>query len=298
MVIWLNGTFLSPDDARLSPLDAGLQHGVGLFETLQARGGRVFRLQDHLERLRRSAESLELMSTLRTEPLAEAVAEVAKKWGEKDARIRVTLTGGVVNMLKASRDAAPAVIEPTLLIVASAATPFPPQLFERGVGVAVSDQRVASSDRFAAHKTVAYWPRLFALRQAARLGASESLWFDTRGRLASGCTSNVFLIKGGELQTPNSGDEVDGSPVLPGIARRTVCELAPTLGMEVRRRELVIDDVLSADECFLTNAAWGVLPVVRVEQSKVGGGEPGEGTRKLRKGWLERVAAECSSSAA
>lgn len=230
MVIWFNGSFLGSDDAKLSPLDAGLQHGVGLFETLQARNGHVFRLQDHLQRLCRSATELELMSSLHLEPLTQAVGEVVSKWGDSDARIRITLTGGVVNMLRAAREtapdekqdatvgadaAAPVRTDPTLLIVASAATPFPAELFQRGVGVMVSDQRVSNSDRFAAHKTLAYWPRLFALRQAARNGASESIWFDTRGHLACGCTSNVFLVKAGELLTPLSGDEDNTSPVLP-----------------------------------------------------------------------------------
>ncbi len=308
MVIWFNGSFLGADNAKLSPLDAGLQHGVGLFETLQARNGKVFRLQDHLQRLRRSATELQLMSSLHIEPLAQAVGEVLKKWGDSDARVRITLTGGVVNMLRAAREAAPVEkpntpepapvrTDPTLLIVASAATPFPVELFQRGVGVMVSDQRVSNSDRFAAHKTLAYWPRLFALRQAAQSGASESLWFDTRGHLACGCTSNVFLVKGGELLTPPAGDEDSASPVLPGIARKTIMEIAHAQGARVRSQALLIDDVLSADECFLTNAAWGVLPVVRVENAKIGSGIPGQLSGQLREGWLQLVAAQCPAPA-
>ena len=308
MVIWFNGSFLGSDNAKLSPLDAGLQHGVGLFETLQARNGRVFRLQDHLQRLRRSATELELMSSLHLEPLTQAVGEVVSKWGDSDARIRITLTGGVVNMLRAAREtapdekqdatvgadaAAPVRTDPTLLIVASAATPFPAELFQRGVGVMVSDQRVSNSDRFAAHKTLAYWPRLFALRQAARAGASESIWFDTRGHLACGCTSNVFLVKAGELLTPPSGDEDMASPVLPGISRKTVMEIAQTQGVKVQRKAISIDDVLAADECFLTNAAWGVLPVVRVEKAIIGAGKPGDLTGSLRHSWLQLVAQQC-----
>ncbi|MSR33948.1 MAG: hypothetical protein EXS12_04005 [Phycisphaerales bacterium] len=310
MVIWFNGSFLDSDNAKLSPLDAGLQHGVGLFETIQARKGQVFRLQDHLQRLRRSATELELMSSLHIEPLTQAVGEVVKKWGDSDARIRITLTGGVVNMLRAARDGAqdekqdvdaatpaPVRTDPTLLIVASAATPFPAELFQRGVGVMVSDQRVSNSDRFAAHKTLAYWPRLFALRQAARAGASEALWFDTRGYLACGCTSNVFLVKAGELFTPPSGDEDTASPVLPGISRKTVMEIAQTQGMTVERKAISIDDVLAADECFLTNAAWGVLPVVRVEKATIGAGKPGDLTGSLRQSWLQLVAQQCPAPA-
>ena len=246
------------------------------------------------------------MSSLHIEPLAQAVGEVVAKWGESDARIRITLTGGVVNMLRAAKEAggdgvtepAPVQTNPTLLIVATAATPFPAELFERGVGVMVSDQRVSHSDRFAAHKTLAYWPRLFALRQAAQNGASESIWFDTRGHLACGCTSNVFLVKAGELLTPPSGDEDNSSPVLPGISRRTVIEIAQEQGVQVHCKSLTIDDVLAAEECFLTNAAWGVLPVVRVEKATIGGAKPGILTRQLREKWLLRVARECPASAA
>jgi branched-chain amino acid aminotransferase len=289
MVIWLNGTFVDPEGAGLSPLDAGLQHGVGLFETMHARGGQVFRLHDHLERLRRSAQLLELMDSLRIDPLAEAVRAVVQRWGHGDARVRLTLTGGVINMLRTARDPAPVRIEPTLLIVATPATPFPAEIFERGVGVTVADQRLSSTDRFVPHKTLAYWPRLSELRRAARLGASESLWFDSAGGLACGCTSNAFIVRAGQLMTPPSGDEGQ-SPVLPGIARRTIIELALARGWPVRRQPLVVDDVLRADEMFLTNSAWGVLPVVRVEGTTIGGGAPGEWTRILRQGWLSRIA--------
>ena len=95
MVIWLNGSFVEGSQAAVSALDAGVQHGVGLFETMQARNGRVFRLQDHLERMAESAAELELVEKLRVEPLAEAVVAVMQRWGRPEARIRLTLTGGV-----------------------------------------------------------------------------------------------------------------------------------------------------------------------------------------------------------
>ena len=107
MVIWLNGAFVEGDAARVSALDAGLQHGVGLFETMQARHGRVFRLSDHLDRLAESAAELGLADPLRVEPLAQAVEQVMAKWARPDARVRLTLTGGVVNMLREARDGKP-----------------------------------------------------------------------------------------------------------------------------------------------------------------------------------------------
>ena len=139
MVIWLNGAFVEGDAARVSALDAGLQHGVGLFETMQARHGRVFRLADHLDRLAESAAELGLADPLRVEPLAQAVEQVMAKWARPDARVRLTLTGGVVNMLREARYGKPVEIEPTLMIVASPPTQFPEPLFVLGVGVMVAD---------------------------------------------------------------------------------------------------------------------------------------------------------------
>lgn len=298
MVIWLNGAFVDEAQARVAALDAGLQHGIGLFETMRARGGRVFRLADHLERLAESAGELGLADPLRTEPLAEAVGQVLARWGRPDARVRVTVTAGTVNMLREAREASGVRVEPTLMIVATPPTPFPDEMFERGVAVTVANDRLNPLDRFAGHKTLWYWPRLSALREAAQAGAAEALWFDVSNRLACACTSNAFLVKGDTLCTPIArGEEPKGglrSPVLPGIARRTLIALAAECGLRVERCSLTIDDLLGADEAFLTNASWGVMPVVRVERSELGGGVPGDATRRLRAAWLGAVAAQAS----
>ena len=296
MVIWLNGAFVQGSEASVSVLDAGLQHGVGLFETMQARHGRVFRLQDHLDRLAESAGELELVERLRVEPMAEAVGQVLGRWGRPEARVRLTLTGGVVNMLREARDGRPVQVEPSLLIVASPPTPFPDELFDRGVSVVVADDRASPLDRFGGHKTLWYWPRLSALRAAAQSGASEALWFDVANRLACGCTSNIFLVKGDRLLTPLArGEEPKGglrSPVLPGVARRTLLGLASECGLRTERCSLTIDDVLGADEAFLSNVSWGVLPVVRVERSTIGSGTVGPATRTLRQAWTRAVDAD------
>lgn len=299
MLAWLDGAFVDGADPRVSALDAGFQHGVGLFETMQARRGRVFRLSDHLERLAESARELGLADPLRVEPLAEAVAQVLARWGEAPARIRLTLTAGVVNMLREAREGRPVRAEPTLLIVATPPTPFPEPMFEQGVGVAVADDRLNPLDRFGGHKTLWYWPRLAALRDAAQAGAAEAIWFDVSNRVACACTANVFLVKGDVLQTPIArGEERRGglrSPVLPGVARRTVIGAADEAGLRVERASLTIDDLLGADEVFLTNVGWGVLPVVRVERSVIGSGAPGAATRALRAAWSRALEAMTAS---
>jgi branched-subunit amino acid aminotransferase/4-amino-4-deoxychorismate lyase len=295
MEVWLDGSFLARDDARISAFDAGIQHAVGLFETMHVRRGAVLRLEAHLERLHRSATELKLTETLRVEPLAEAVQRTVERNGLRDGRVRLTITGGDLNMLQ--QRGARSSHAPTMLIVAQPPTAYPRELFERGVRVVVADGRVNPLDRFASHKTLWYWPRLAALQAAGAAGASEALWFSVTNHLACGCVSNVFVRSGDRLLTPYArGEEASGAlpaPVLPGITRSIVLELVERglgertglPGLRIERRMLTIDDVLGADEVFLTNCSWGVLPVVGVEQSTIGDGAPGRLATSLLEAW-------------
>ena len=126
--------------------------------------------------------------------------------------------------------------------------------------------------------------------------AGEALWFQFTNHLASGSVSNVFLVRGGELFTPIArGEEERGAlpaPVLPGITRETVIQLAAERGLTVHRRMLDIEDLTNADEVFLTNSSWGVLPVVGIEAETIRDGRVGPVVRDLREDWLARVASE------
>jgi len=290
MHVWINGTFVERDEATVSVFDAGFQHGVGLFETMLARNGRVFRVDRHLARLAASAAALRLTERLRPGPLGEAVQLTCAKNEMESARIRLTITGGDLNLLQRGGDAPQ---DPTVVIVAQPPTPYPEAFFEQGVTISIADARANPLEPAAGHKTVSYWARIQALQIAATRGASEALWFTVSNHLASGSVSNVFLVKDGALRTPFArGEEVAGalpSPVLPGITRSVVRELAEARGIAFETAMIDIEDVLLADEVFLTNSSWGVLPVVRVEKEKIGDGAVGAVTRKVRAGWLEIV---------
>ena len=290
--VFLNGKFVSADDARISAFDAGFQHGVGLFETMSARleagAARVFRIEDHLERLIGSARELGPSESLRAPALAEAVNATVIESGLERARVRLTISGGDLNMLaRGSQHAG----DPTVLIVAQPATEYPPEMFERGVMVSIADLKLNPLDQMAGHKTLNYWGRLRELQLAAAKKAGEALVFQVTNHLAGGCVSNAFLVKDGELITPIArGEEATGgvsmpSPVLPGITRGWVLEWAARRQIQVRRQMVTIEDVLKADELFLTNSSWGVLPVVGVEKHEVGGADVGDLTREARDAW-------------
>lgn len=322
--VFLDGQFIDTAGARVSAFDAGFQHGVGLFETMlggtTSRGGPwVLRLEEHVERLGESARSLGLSDSLRISALADAVLETVLRSGEPRCRVRLTVTGGDLNMLARSFGgggvsggrAAPEV-QPTILIVAQPATRYPREMFERGVAVTTADYKVNPLDPLAGHKTLNYWPRLRELQVAAAKRAAEALVFQVTNHLAGGCVSNALVVKGGRIVTPiaRGEEEVGGpargagetapqgsqgiampSPVLPGITREWALEWANQNRVPVERRMIGIDQVLAADEILLTNSSWGVLPVIAVEAGAIGTGKVGVIGSGLVEAWEAQIAA-------
>lgn len=301
----LNGRIVPLDEARVSALDAGFQHGIGLFETMlgsAARGeGRVFGLSEHLDRLIGSARELRLSDMLHKERLEETVLRTVERSGLERARVRLTITGGdAAARAGAGDERSP---EPTVLVVVQPATAYPAAMFERGVAVTIADARANPLQPQEGHKTLNYWWRLRELQKAGGRRAAEALVFQVTNHLCGGCVSNAFVVKEGVLMTPIARGEEGGearpekpgaflpSPVLPGVTRALVLDLAREQGLECVRRMLSIDDVLGADEVFLTNSSWGVLPVVKVEAEAIGDAVVGELARRMRGEWLARVEA-------
>ncbi|MCW5775439.1 MAG: aminotransferase class IV family protein [Phycisphaeraceae bacterium] len=289
--VFLNGAFVEPGDARVSAFDAGLQHAVGLFETLTAgnTGGEAWghRLPEHVDRLCVSAKELALSNDLRRDALIDAVLLTVKRSGLPRARVRLTITAG--DMSTAPRPApgttTPPPHAPTVMVLAQPATNYPESMYERGTRVVIADARANPFNPFEGHKTLNYWWRLRELHLASAKGAAEALVFQITNHLAGGCVSNVFVVKDAALLTPYArGDEGSSlpSPVLPGITRAALLDMAAELGIQAQRRMITIDDLLGAEEIFLTNSSWGVLPVVAVERETIGAGSPGPVTRRLR----------------
>ncbi len=262
----LNGRLVDGSQATVSVFDAAVLHGVGLFETIRAYGGRVFRLNAHLERMRRSAEALKLPLAVDAQPIRASIEQVMAANRLSDARLRVTLTPGAT--VRPGGGEGPG--EPTLLVTGVATAAYPVQYYEQGMTVLISAFRQSAGDPLAGHKTTCYWPRLAALREAHDKGCGESLWFTTDNLLAGGSISNVFIVRDGVLLTPPIG-----TPVLPGTVRAFILEAATRAGPEAREAPLTINDLLDADEVFLTNSAMEVMPVCRVERKPIGNEKPG-----------------------
>lgn len=279
--VFLNDELVDAEKAGVSVADSGFLYGAGLFETLRSRNGIVFRVEDHLDRLLLSAATLSISHSFDKPYLRKALDQVLEANGLKDARLRLTLTGGPPAESEEQR-------RPTLLITATEFGPYPSDYYKTGVLVVLCPFRQNPADPMCGHKTTSYYPRLLALNLAHRKRAAEALWFTTDNRLAEGCVSNVVLVKNSVLHTP-----LAQTPVLPGIARKAVLQLAKEHSIEAIEKDLYIADLLEADEVFLTNVVMEVLPVTNVEQHPVGEGKVGPITQKLREGFVQAVEREC-----
>jgi branched-chain amino acid aminotransferase len=274
MVVNLNGVILPAEEARIPVLDHGLLYGDGLFETLAVREGRFFRLEAHLRRLAEGAGRLELPLPWSPGALAEAVRETARANGVRDGVLRLTVTRGE----------GPPLPDPSLCAAPSFLVTVRP------AGSAPSG-RTVSLCAGGAHprtfipglKTLSYLPFQQARQAARQRGFDEGLLVHG-DRAVEASTSNLFVVRQGELLTPDLG-----SGCLAGIGREAVLELAGRAGLAARETEVPLEWLADAEEVFLTSSVSGVVAVIRWEGAPVGSGEPGEVTRRMSAAFEELV---------
>jgi D-amino acid aminotransferase len=280
--IFLNDGVVDYAQASISCADGGFLYGAGLFETMRASNGVVFALDDHLDRLFNSANKLNINIRGDRKFLADAVYETLNANELKEARIRLTATSGAMSAENP---------EPTLLITAVKFEPYPKSYYDKGVLVILNSYRQNPQDVLIGHKTTSYFSRIFALSIAHQKRAAEALWFTTEGLLAEGCVSNVFIVKDSVIYTPSLK-----AGILPGIARKMVLNLAGKNSIKTEEKELTIDDLLGADEVFITNVCMQVLPVIGIEAHNVGNAKPGPVTKKISALYTEFFNQYCSGS--
>jgi branched-chain amino acid aminotransferase len=283
--VFLNGRFVEDADAKVSIFDGGFLHGAGLFETMRAECGRVFRLEAHLARLSHSAAKLLRPIEREALPSSAVLNELLERNALRQARVRLTLTAG--SMLEVVEPGSP---EMTVCVTSAPLAQYPPAMYEQGITVVICQYRQSATDPTVGHKTTAYLPRLLGLREAQAARCLEALWFTHQNYLAEGSISNVFLVKDGILRTPPLE-----TPILPGLVRAAVLDLAAERGIAAQQQALSINDLLDADEVFLTNSVMQVMPVVRVEKHDIAGARVGPLTRKMLEAYRDLVQQECSA---
>jgi branched-subunit amino acid aminotransferase/4-amino-4-deoxychorismate lyase len=264
--VCLDGAIVPEADAKVAANDRGLLQGRGLFETFRVRRGRpVYRLADHLARLEAGAEVLGMTVRLALADVEQSVRLLAERCGLDDARVRLTLTAGTSDT------------GGSVLIQARAATDYPERLYEVGASAIVAHVRRNETSPLSRVKSLNCLDNMLAREAARQAGADEALLLNSRGVLAEGSVTNVFVVRGGELLTPPLEDGA-----LPGVTRAAVLELARGAGVAAGEAPIALDELTGAGEAFLTNAIAGVLPLVAVDGVRIGDGGPGVVTGRLR----------------
>ena len=280
-IVYLNGSLMPRSQARISALDYGFLYGFGLFETMRAYGGRVFRLDRHLSRLARSAEVLGM--PIEVLELEGAVMDTlhANKLG--DARIRITISIGEGGMVPDPSTCQ----KPTVLILAADYQPYPEQVYEKGFRAVVSSIRRNSQSPLSRLKSANYLESMLARQEARAAGVDEALCLNDKGLVAEGSMSNIFVVADGTLKTP--GQE---SGILPGITREAVLELALQLGINTLEHDILLDELFQAQEAFLTNSLIEVMPLTELDGKPIGSGKPGALTKRLMAAYKKLVLTE------
>jgi len=262
--VYLNGRIMPEEEAKIPICDRGFLYGDGVFETMRAYGGFVFRAARHVERLLRSLGALGITG-LNAAELEAAVGRLLEENSLKDAYIRVTVSRGA--------GYGPGIagsFEPTVAVCARPLEPPPPEHYTAGVGAIVSTLRQNADSPANRFKSLNYLENILAKEQARLSGAVEAIRLSTAGWVVEGATSNLFIVSGGSILTPSEGEGI-----LPGITRSAVMETLAEAGLSVLEGPINENELRGASEIFLTNSILEVVPVTRLDGAPVGGGAPG-----------------------
>jgi len=291
-IIYLNGHLVPRSEARLSPFDHGFLYGYGLFETMRAYNGHIFRLDRHLSRLCRSAEILGLAhdviasrSSERSEgeakqSLETACLETLKANKLRDARVRLTISAGEGDMTPDPSTCS----SPTVLITAKDFVPLPLEKYELGFKAVLSSLRRNSHSPLSRLKSSCYLDNILARTEAKAAGCDEAILLNESGYLAEGSTTNVFLVSKGNLITPSLE-----SGVLAGITREAVLEIAQALNVSTVEREVETRELSEAEEAFVTNSLLEIMPLTWLVRMPIGTGKSGQLTKKLMAAYVELI---------
>ena len=273
MKIYIDGKYYDEKNAKVSVFDHGLLYGDGIFEGIRAYNGRVFRLQEHIDRLFDSAKAILLDIPITHAAMMRAVVETCRANKIRDGYIRLIVTRGVgtlgLNPKRCKR--------PSIIVIAGKIQLYPQELYARGLDiVTVPTTRNLPNAVNPAIKSLNYLNNILAKIEANNAGVEEAVMLNAEGYVAECTGDNIFIVKGGRLLTPPLS-----AGALYGITRGVVMDLAREAGLSVSEPNLTRYDLFIADECFLTGTGAELIPVVKIDGRVIGTGKPGPVTRSL-----------------
>lgn len=292
VMVCLNGTFVPKEQATVSVYDHGYLYGDGVFEGIRAYHGRVFRLEEHIERLYRSAKAIFLEIPHTPAEIGEMVLETCRRNSLESGYIRVVVSRGPGDL---GIDPKNCHGKPTVVVIADKLTMYPAAMYERGMAVITTATRRNSPAALDPNiKSLNYLNNILAkieVNRAAKAGGDvpvgEGLMLNLEGYVAEATGDNIFVVHSGTLLTPPTY-----VGILEGITRNAVIQLAQGQGIPFAERVFTLTTVYGAEEVFLTGTGAEVVPVVQVDDRQVGDGKPGPITRRLIGAFHELVASE------
>lgn len=285
MKIYINGKYYTEKNAKISVFDHGLLYGDGVFEGIRAYHGRIFKLEEHIDRLYDSAKAILLDIPMSKSQLIRAVVRTCSLNHVRDGYIRLVVTRGAGDLglspLNCNR--------PTIFIIAGKIKLYPPQMYKNGLAlITVPTTRMPPSALNPTIKSLNYLNNVLAKIEAIQGGALEAVMLNIQGYVAECTGDNIFIVKDGQIFTPPVS-----AGALRGITRLVVFQLAQKyLGIEIKEVNMTRYDIFTADECFLTGTGAEIIPAVKLDGRLIGNGKPGETSRELIRAFRELTSQE------
>lgn len=271
--IYIDGTFYPQADAKISVFDHGLLYGDGVFEGIRFYNDRVFRLEQHIDRLFDSAKAIHLTIPATRAEVCEMALATIRKNDLHDGYIRLVVTRGVGSLGLSPYHCTQA----SIIVIASTISLYPAEKYEKGLIMSTCSTRRPTHDSLSpAVKSLNYLSNVMAKVEALASGAEEGVMLNAAGYVAECTGDNIFIVKNGVIYTPTVG-----SGSLYGITRKVVMELAAEAGLELKEIEMSRYDLYTADEVFLSGTAAEVVPVAEYDKRLIGENGPGPITRQL-----------------
>ena len=274
LCIYANGKFLTDKSKAVTSIyDHGFLYGDGIFEGIRVYNGRIFMFEEHIERLYDSAKSIALTIPMSIDELSKITIETVRRTGYREAYIRLVVSRGDGDLGLDPRKCA----KPNIFIIADSIQLYPQEKYEVGLKVITCSTRRNSPDVICPQiKSLNYLNNILARIEANRAGADEGIMLNPRGYVCEATADNIFVIKKGQVVTPPTY-----IGVLLGITRQCVFDITEKLGIKTFERNIVMHDVYTADEVFLTGSAAEFIPVVNADDRVIGDGKPGPIFKKL-----------------